>query len=63
MQWGLRVYLHLCIGPPGDLHHDVEGVGLAVCYQRNVVERRNWTLSILDEDLVAVSVLLAPLLC
>ena len=62
MEGRLGIDFHLCISPPGNLHHDVERVGLTVGNQRNVMERRDWSISILDEDLVGVGVLLPPLL-
>ena len=62
VEGGLGVNFHLGIGPPGDLNHDVEGVGLAVGHKRNVMEGGDGAISILDEDLVGVGVLLPPLL-
>ena len=62
MEGRLGIDFHLCIGPPGHLHHDVECVGLTVGNERNIVERGDWAISILDENLVRVGVLLPPLL-
>merc|ERR1719450_2004733 len=63
MKGGLCINLHFCICPPRHFYNDIECVSFAIGNERNIMERRDWSIRILDENLVCVSILFSPLLC